>query len=111
MFLDVSFEDTDSFWPVIINETASKKWCEKMCTLCEDMNYSRTGICIKCDAGLCKSYFHATCALKHGLTVDPAQQVNFFKLNNYSLNLIYVKFNRMLLTHILLIANNITTQL
>lgn len=33
----------------------------KACSLCDDMKYSRTGICIKCDAGLCKTYFHVTC--------------------------------------------------
>lgn len=30
------------------------------CQLCTDEWLSRTGVCIGCDAGLCKAYFHAT---------------------------------------------------
>lgn len=35
--------------------------------ICEDRRLARSGICIGCDAGLCKSFFHATCAQKEGL--------------------------------------------
>ena len=28
---------------------------------------TRTGVCICCDAGMCKSYFHVTCAQREGL--------------------------------------------
>lgn len=41
--------------------------------MCDNIRYSRTGICIQCDAGLCKSYFHVTCAQKFGYLLDPAQ--------------------------------------
>ena len=30
------------------------------CDLCEDERFSRTGICVSCDAGLCRTYFHIT---------------------------------------------------
>ena len=28
--------------------------------MCEDDFYSKTGVCIGCDAGLCKNFFHVT---------------------------------------------------
>ena len=28
--------------------------------MCEDQRFAKTGICISCDAGLCKTYFHVT---------------------------------------------------
>ena len=71
---DVSFEDTDKLWPVVLSEIPAKKWGDRICSLCDNIYLSRSGLCIKCDAGLCKSYFHATCALKNGLLVDPSQQ-------------------------------------
>ena len=33
---------------------------------------SRTGVCIQCDAGMCKSFFHVTCAQAAGLLSEPA---------------------------------------
>lgn len=42
----------------------------KACTICEDRRLARSGICIGCDAGLCKTYFHATCAQKEGLLFE-----------------------------------------
>jgi hypothetical protein len=30
------------------------------CELCEDPSLSRTGVCIGCDAGMCKTFFHAS---------------------------------------------------
>lgn len=71
---DVSFEDTDKLWPVVLNEISAKKWGDRICSLCDNLYMSRSGVCIKCDAGLCKTYFHVTCAMKHGLLVDPFQQ-------------------------------------
>jgi hypothetical protein len=40
---------------------------QKACSLCEDERLSRTGVCICCDAGMCKSYFHVTCAQREGM--------------------------------------------
>jgi hypothetical protein len=33
---------------------------------------SRTGVCIQCDAGMCKSFFHVSCAQSAGLLSEPA---------------------------------------
>ncbi|XP_039261163.2 uncharacterized protein LOC120337463 [Styela clava] len=50
-----------------LNDCNNKMFGAKDCVLCEDRLVSKTGICIKCDAGLCKSTFHVTCAQRHGL--------------------------------------------
>jgi len=68
---DVAFHDTEHLWPVVLDEIAAQKWGERQCSLCDDPSMSRTGVCIKCDAGMCKSYFHVTCAQRHGLLTDP----------------------------------------
>ena len=60
----------------MLDEIAYGKWGEQACSLCEQAQFARTGVCIQCDAGLCKSYFHATCAQRHGLLVDPLQMVS-----------------------------------
>ncbi|XP_076803656.1 uncharacterized protein LOC143447439 [Clavelina lepadiformis] len=44
-----------------------KLYGSKECSLCEDRLVARTGICVKCDAGLCKTFFHVTCAQRNGL--------------------------------------------
>lgn len=36
------------------------KYGAKLCTLCEDERLARTGVCIECDAGMCRTYFHAS---------------------------------------------------
>lgn len=45
---------------VTLDQFPSTRWGSKSCQLCEDSRMSRTGICIGCDAGLCKSSFHVT---------------------------------------------------
>lgn len=34
--------------------------CVQSCVLCDDERISRTGVCITCDAGMCKTSFHVT---------------------------------------------------
>jgi hypothetical protein len=70
----VTFQDTEKLWPVVLSEIPSIKWGERHCSLCDNLSFSRTGVCIECDAGLCKTYFHVTCAQKYGLLTDPNQQ-------------------------------------
>uniref|UniRef100_F6RGF8 PHD finger protein 14 n=1 Tax=Ciona intestinalis TaxID=7719 RepID=F6RGF8_CIOIN len=53
-----------------------KLYGSKECYLCEDRLVSKTGICVKCDAGLCKVYFHVTCAQKHGLLSENETGMN-----------------------------------
>lgn len=43
------------------------KYGAKVCTLCEEERLARTGVCIECDAGMCRTYFHASCAQRMGL--------------------------------------------
>jgi PREDICTED: similar to phd finger protein len=63
----VAFSDTTRLVGVTLFELPYFKWGSRVCSLCEDERLSRTGICISCDAGMCKSYFHVTCAQSHGL--------------------------------------------
>ena len=37
---------------------------------------ARTGVCIQCDAGMCKSYFHASCAHAAGFLSEPKYTVD-----------------------------------
>ena len=37
-------------------------WGKRHCTLCKDVKLARTGLCIECDAGMCRQYFHVSCA-------------------------------------------------
>jgi len=46
----------------------------KECSFCEDARFARTGVCISCDAGMCRSYFHVTCAQREGLLSEAAAE-------------------------------------
>ena len=37
---------------------------------------ARTGVCIQCDAGMCKSYFHVSCAHAAGFLSEPIYTVD-----------------------------------
>ena len=37
---------------------------------------SRSGVCIQCDAGLCKAFFHVSCAQASGLLSEPTYMVS-----------------------------------
>ncbi|KAF6029922.1 PHF14 [Bugula neritina] len=63
----VAFGNTEKLTNVTLLEMPYSKWGSKECSLCEDENYSFTGVCIGCDAGMCRSFFHVTCAQRHGL--------------------------------------------
>lgn len=45
---------------VTLDQLPASRWGSKACQLCEDVSMSRSGVCIGCDAGLCKSSFHVT---------------------------------------------------
>lgn len=55
---------------VTLDQLTASRWGSKTCQLCEDGAMSRVGVCIGCDAGLCKSSFHVTCAQQHGLLCE-----------------------------------------
>ncbi|XP_014614810.1 PREDICTED: PHD finger protein 14 isoform X2 [Polistes canadensis] len=63
----VAFGEVDRLSSVTLFEMAYSKWGAKQCSLCEDARFSRTGVCIECDAGMCHTYFHVTCAQREGL--------------------------------------------
>lgn len=46
------------------------KWGAKPCSLCEDARFARVGVCIGCDAGMCKTHFHVTCGQSSGFLAE-----------------------------------------
>uniref|UniRef100_A0A1A8DAJ6 PHD finger protein 14 n=1 Tax=Nothobranchius kadleci TaxID=1051664 RepID=A0A1A8DAJ6_NOTKA len=70
----VAFGDIDKLRPVTLTEMNYSKYGAKECSFCEDSRFSRTGVCISCDAGMCRSYFHVTCAQKEGLLSEAAAE-------------------------------------
>lgn len=50
----------DHLSSVTLFEMPYNKWGAKTCCLCEEERYARTGVCIGCDAGMCRTYFHVT---------------------------------------------------
>ena len=40
---DVAFQDTDKLWPVVLDEIPANKWGDKVCTLCDDIRFARSG--------------------------------------------------------------------
>ncbi|KAF5303425.1 hypothetical protein FQA39_LY09969 [Lamprigera yunnana] len=62
----VAFGEVDRLSSVTLFEMPYNKWGAKICSLCPDERFSRTGVCIGCDAGMCKTYFHVTCAQREG---------------------------------------------
>ncbi|KAK0131416.1 PHD finger protein 14 [Merluccius polli] len=63
------------------------------CSFCEDARFARTGVCISCDAGMCRSYFHVTCAQREGLLSEAAaEEFIRFPLDNQQLHRIKANF-------------------
>lgn len=72
----VAFGDVDRLSAVTLFEMPYARWGAKECSLCEDSRFSRTGVCISCDAGMCRAYFHVTCAQREGLLAEaPPEEV------------------------------------
>lgn len=64
---EVTFADVERYRGPSLANIGFNKWGSKSCSLCEDERYSLTGVCVSCDAGMCKTYFHVTCAQREGL--------------------------------------------
>ncbi|XP_045469446.1 PHD finger protein 14 isoform X2 [Harmonia axyridis] len=62
----VAFGEVDKLTNVTLFEMPYNKWGAKSCSLCTDERFARTGVCIGCDAGMCRTYFHVTCAQREG---------------------------------------------
>lgn len=56
----VAFGEVDQLSSVTLFEMQYNKWGAKTCSLCDNEHFARTGVCIGCDAGMCKTYFHVT---------------------------------------------------
>lgn len=56
----VAFGEVDQLSSVTLFEMPYNKWGSKTCSICEDARFARSGVCIGCDAGMCKTYFHVT---------------------------------------------------
>ncbi|CAH1407295.1 unnamed protein product [Nezara viridula] len=66
----VAFAEVDKLQSVTLFEMAYSKWGAKACSLCSDQRFSRTGVAVGCDAGMCKTYFHVTCGQREGLLAE-----------------------------------------
>ncbi|XP_067012108.2 PHD finger protein 14 isoform X2 [Anabrus simplex] len=66
----VAFGEVDKLSSVTLFEMPYNKWGAKTCALCEDERFSRIGVCIGCDAGMCRTFFHVTCAQREGLLAE-----------------------------------------
>ncbi|XP_012945188.1 PHD finger protein 14 [Aplysia californica] len=70
----VAFGDVDRLALVTLYEMPYARWGARECSLCEDSRFSQTGVCINCDAGMCKAYFHVTCAQREGLLAEASPE-------------------------------------
>ncbi|XP_060867719.1 PHD finger protein 14 isoform X1 [Metopolophium dirhodum] len=62
----ITFGEVTSLSKVMLFANTTPRWGNKRCTLCKDMRFSYTGVTIACDAGMCRSNFHVTCAQQEG---------------------------------------------
>lgn len=62
----IAFGEVDKLTQVTLFEMPYNRWGAKSCALCSDPWLSRTGVCIGCDAGMCRTFFHVTCAQREG---------------------------------------------
>ena len=70
----ISFFDPDRITRATLFELNYQSWGKRSCMLCKDIKYARTGLCIECDAGMCRQYFHVTCAQEAGLLSEPSAE-------------------------------------
>ncbi|KAI1723773.1 PHD-zinc-finger like domain-containing protein [Ditylenchus destructor] len=66
----ISFADVEHLSGVSWQELDYKAFGRKQCIACQDKLEARTGITVQCEAGLCKNFYHVTCAQRLGLLVD-----------------------------------------
>ena len=74
----ISFADVERLRGPVLTDIQFNRWGAKSCSLCEDERYSATGVCVCCDAGMCKTYFHVTCAQRNGLLCAQIDEVDPF---------------------------------
>ena len=72
----ISFADTERLRGPVLADIPFNRWGSKACSLCEDERYSLTGVAASCDAGMCKTFFHVTCAQREGLLCAHLDEVD-----------------------------------
>ncbi|CAB3397852.1 unnamed protein product [Caenorhabditis bovis] len=70
----ISFAIVESLTGVSWQELGNSAFGKRACSICKDRVESRVGISTRCESGLCKEYFHISCAQKLGLLVDETDQ-------------------------------------
>ncbi|XP_050343228.1 PHD finger protein 14 isoform X7 [Nymphalis io] len=63
-------EQVERLSGVTLFEMAYSRWGARSCALCAHATLARTGVCVGCDAGLCKTFFHVTCGQREGLLAE-----------------------------------------
>ncbi|XP_061377526.1 PHD finger protein 14 isoform X1 [Danaus plexippus] len=66
----VAFSEVERLSGVTLFEMAYSRWGARACGLCSDGALARTGVCVGCDAGLCRTFFHVTCGQREGLLAE-----------------------------------------
>ncbi|XP_064071382.1 PHD finger protein 14 isoform X1 [Vanessa tameamea] len=66
----VAFSEVERLSGVTLFEMAYSRWGARSCALCAHATLARTGVCVGCDAGLCKTFFHVTCGQREGLLAE-----------------------------------------
>lgn len=70
----ISFFDPERITRATLFELNYQSWGKRACSLCKDLKFARTGLCIECDVGMCRQYFHVTCAQEAGLLSEPSAE-------------------------------------
>ncbi|KAL5256492.1 hypothetical protein ACHWQZ_G011660 [Mnemiopsis leidyi] len=79
----IGFGDTSKLEPIITTDIPPSKFGYKKCDLCEDDRFAYSGLVVECDAGLCKSNFHITCAQKLGFLMENSNENEDIKANPF----------------------------
>ena len=72
----VGFRDVSRLQTVVLEDIKNSMWGGNECMFCEDENFARTGVCISCDAGMCRSAFHVTCGQRNGFLSDIPDKIS-----------------------------------
>ncbi|KPM11627.1 PHD finger protein 2 [Sarcoptes scabiei] len=67
---DVTFIDRERLNFPKLTEICHTKFGSKICLYCPDDRFNLTGVCVCCDAGMCRTYFHVTCAQRKGFLME-----------------------------------------
>ncbi|KAK5971255.1 PHD-finger [Trichostrongylus colubriformis] len=72
----VTFGDIDHLGAISWQEMDHRNFGRKSCSGCTDVLEARLGVTTRCEIGLCKQYYHITCAQRLGLLVDHSEDVD-----------------------------------